>query len=52
MSGELHALSAEEVQKVIDYPEGHFGDVKDIRITPTKLSVTVSALSNADGGEL
>ena len=32
--------------------EGHFQDAKDCRIAPSKLSQTISAFSNADGGEL
>jgi len=32
--------------------EGHFSDIKSIDIRPAKLTRTISALANADGGEL
>lgn len=32
--------------------EGHFLDVKAIEIAPAKLTKTLSALSNAEGGEV
>lgn len=45
-------ITAEEATKIIATQEGHFADVKDIRITPAKLSRTVSAFANASGGEI
>ena len=33
-------------------PEGHLFDRKSIRISPAKLTKAISALANADGGEL
>jgi ATP-dependent DNA helicase RecG len=45
-------ISDTETAKVIEITEGHFSDVKDIRITPSKLTHTLSALSNTEGGEV
>ena len=45
-------LSAEEAQKLLDQQEGHFFDVKSKRIDPSKLTKTLSALANSDGGEV
>ncbi len=38
--------------KILGLEEGHFGDLKDIRIAPAKLTNTISAFSNAEGGEV
>lgn len=45
-------ISAEETPKLLLQQEGHFCDLKAIAITPAKLSKTISALSNAEGGEV
>src|SRR5437870_4363597 len=45
-------ISEAERDKVVAIGEGHFSDVKDIRIAPSKLTRTLSALSNAEGGEV
>lgn len=45
-------LTAREVEIVLEAPEDHFGDVKAIEVTPAKLSRTMSAFANADGGDL
>jgi ATP-dependent DNA helicase RecG len=45
-------ISEPERDKVMAITEGHFSDVKDIRIAPSKLTHTLSALSNAEGGEV
>jgi len=45
-------ISAAERDKIMALAEGHFADLKDIRITPSKLTRTLSALSNAEGGEV
>lgn len=37
---------------MLAFPEGHFGDLKAIEIAPAKLTRTISALSNAEGGEI
>jgi ATP-dependent DNA helicase RecG len=46
---EITATQAESVTKI---EEGQFSDVKAIAISPAKLSHTLSAFANADGGEL
>src|SRR5262245_30780018 len=45
-------LSMAETEKVLNLAEGHFGDLKAIEITPAKLTRTLSAFANAEGGEL
>lgn len=45
-------ISFAERDKLLTFHEGHFGDLKSIRIAPGKLTHTISALSNAEGGEL
>jgi ATP-dependent DNA helicase RecG len=46
------AISAEEFEKIASKQEGHFLDFKGIAITPAKLTRTLSAFANSDGGEL
>ncbi len=41
-----------EKQKILELEEGHFCEVKSIEILPRKLTRTISAFSNAEGGEL
>jgi ATP-dependent DNA helicase RecG len=45
-------ISASQRDHVLSYSEGHFLDLKAIEIKPGKLSQTISAFANADGGEL
>ena len=45
-------LSDDEVDILLAQQEGHFFDVKSKRIDPAKLTRTISALANADGGEV
>lgn len=45
-------INPEQAQKILEYDEGHFLDLKSIDISPSKLSRTISAFANADGGEL
>jgi ATP-dependent DNA helicase RecG len=45
-------IGPEERAKVLALAEGHFGDLKAIEIGPAKLTRTISALSNAEGGEV
>lgn len=49
---EVSHLSAEQAQIIIGQNEGHFLDFKSKRINPAKLTRTISALANADGGEI
>lgn len=45
------AISLEEAAKLLSRAEGHFFDAKAIELAPAKLSRTISAFANADGGE-
>lgn len=53
-AGETGVAAVDEKQAdlVTRMEEGQFSDVKSIAITPSKLSHTVSAFANTDGGEL
>ncbi len=46
------SISEPEVGKVLSLQESHFLDLKAIEIAPGKLTRTLSALSNAEGGEV
>lgn len=53
MSGiEIVEITDSEVDRILAIEEGHFADVKAIEIGPAKLSRSISAFSNAEGGEL
>lgn len=45
-------VSPPEVKKLLSLSEGHFMDLKSIRIAPGKLTKAISAFANAEGGEL
>lgn len=45
-------VSPHEVEAALATEEGHFADIKVIEIAPARLTKTLSAFSNADGGEL
>ncbi|MBI4906840.1 MAG: putative DNA binding domain-containing protein [Acidobacteria bacterium] len=45
-------LTDKQLQEVLSYTEGHFLDVKSKEIRPSKLTRTISAFANADGGEV
>ena len=45
-------ISAEQVQRLLARREGHFLDFKAVDIQPGKLTKTLSAFINADGGDL
>jgi ATP-dependent DNA helicase RecG len=45
-------ISTDEAQRIIKLEEGHFADLKSIEVSPAKLSRSISAFGNADGGEL
>jgi ATP-dependent DNA helicase RecG len=45
-------VSRDDVQRILNIDESHFGDVKSIDIAPSKLTRTLSAFANADGGEI
>ncbi len=52
MPVEVQAVTAEQVAKILTLQEGHFVDLKAIDIRPGKLTQTIAAFANADGGEL
>lgn len=45
-------ITDNEVAKILAIEENHFNDLKSKRISPGKLSRSICALANADGGEL
>jgi ATP-dependent DNA helicase RecG len=45
-------LKTTEVEKLLSMQESHFLDFKSIGISPSKLTRTISAFSNAEGGEI
>jgi ATP-dependent DNA helicase RecG len=52
MSIPLVEISADDVRKILRLEEGHFHDLKAIEVKPAKLTTLISALANADGGEV
>jgi ATP-dependent DNA helicase RecG len=45
-------ITPEQVDRILNLEEGHFGDLKRIEVAPSKLSESIAAFANADGGEL
>lgn len=45
-------ITAAEAEKLLQIQEGHFSDLKAIEISPAKLTRSLSAFANAEGGEL
>jgi ATP-dependent DNA helicase RecG len=45
-------INDKQLDQILSYTEGHFVDVKAKEIRPSKLTKTISAFANADGGEL
>jgi ATP-dependent DNA helicase RecG len=52
MAGETFQVTEDQVRRILHWEEDHFGDVKAKALTPAKMSESVSAFGNADGGEL
>jgi ATP-dependent DNA helicase RecG len=52
MAIDVERITVEQASKIIATEEGQFADVKAIEITPAKLTRTISAFANTDGGEL
>lgn len=48
----VNEITDKQLQDVLSYTEGHFLDVKAKEIKPSKLTKTISAFANADGGEV
>lgn len=49
---DVSEITDKQLQEVLSYTEGHFVDVKAREIKPAKLTRTISAFANADGGEV
>jgi ATP-dependent DNA helicase RecG len=49
---DVSVITEPQVQKVVDRLEGHFCDLKSKDIQPAKLTRSIAAFANADGGEL
>lgn len=49
---EINEVSETEANKVLSTMESHFSDIKSKEITPAKLTNTLSAFANAEGGEI
>jgi ATP-dependent DNA helicase RecG len=47
-----NTVTEEQAELVTQIEEGQFSDVKDKAISPSKLSKTISAFGNTDGGDL
>ncbi|MEU9198701.1 ATP-binding protein [Streptomyces sp. NPDC048332] len=52
MSIQVVRVEANDVAKILDLDEAHFSDLKSVDIAPGKLTKSIAALANADGGEL
>ncbi|MBN8733345.1 MAG: putative DNA binding domain-containing protein [Acidobacteria bacterium] len=52
MPFEIKTITTEQAEKVINYQEGQYGDVKAKEKKPASLSEDISAFANADGGDL
>ena len=52
MAIEVNKLTDAQLEQILSYTEGHFLDVKAKEIRPAKLTKSISAFANADGGEL
>jgi ATP-dependent DNA helicase RecG len=48
----INELTDKQLLEVLSYGEGHFLDLKAKEIKPSKLTKTISAFANADGGEI
>ena len=49
---DVEIISDEQAGKIVQVTEGQFADVKAIEIEPSKLTKTISAFANSDGGDL
>jgi ATP-dependent DNA helicase RecG len=49
---EVQSINDAQADIVMGYQEGHFCELKSIDIKPKRLSETLAAFANADGGEL
>ena len=49
---EVVDIEATEAARILSLEEDHFADLKAIEITPSKLTRTLCAFANAEGGDL
>ncbi|SEJ67312.1 ATP-dependent DNA helicase RecG [Cyclobacterium xiamenense] len=52
MTIDTFEISESQVNQILQIHEGHFSDLKRKEIKPAKLTQTLSAFANADGGEV
>src|SRR5712692_10391183 len=52
MGVERRRITDEQGALILGLEEGHFADLKGVDIKPAKLTKTIAAFANADGGEL
>lgn len=52
MGVERRRITAPQRALILGLEEGHFADLKSVDIAPAKLTKTIAAFANADGGEL
>jgi ATP-dependent DNA helicase RecG len=52
MSVEVQVITAEQKEAILSTREDHYNDLKAVEIAPAKLTKTVAAFANSDGGEL
>lgn len=52
MAVEVYEITDKQRNQILSHTEGHFLDLKAKEILPSKLTKTISAFANADGGEL
>src|SRR5262245_6899478 len=52
MAIEIVDISDKQAEHLLRKEEGHFLDLKAVAITPAKLTRSMSAFANSDGGEL
>jgi len=45
-------VSTDQINRILESQEGHFLDLKAKEVAPAKLTKSLSAFANADGGEL
>lgn len=49
---DTYTITDAQADQILQYEEGHYGDLKSIDIRPARLTESASAFANADGGEL
>src|ERR1035438_543309 len=52
MGIDVSEITDRQLQQILGFTEGHFLDLKAKEILPSKLTKSISAFANADGGEL